>query len=58
MRGFLFAPHTTATPTTWSLADSLPVGGVSVQSGAVVQLSSTQFTGTLAGAYLSAAAAR
>ena len=52
------APHTTSIPTTFSLADSIPIGGVSVSQGAVVQLSTTYGTGTLAGAYLNAAAAR
>ena len=54
----IIAPHTTSIPTTFSLADSIPIGGVSVSQGAVLQLSTTYGTGTLGGAYLNAAAAR
>lgn len=50
--------HTSGTTDSWSLADSLPIGGVAVNTGAVVQLSSTRTVGTLAGSYLNAAAAR
>ena len=54
----IIAPHTTSIPTTFSFADSIPVGGVAVSAGCVMQLSTTYGTGTLGGAYLNAAAAR
>jgi hypothetical protein len=54
----IIIPHTTTIPSTWDLSASLPLGGVSVSTGAVVQLSTTFGVGTLAGAYLNAAAAR
>lgn len=54
----IIIPHTTSIPTTFSLSDSIPIGGVAVSQGAVVQLSTTYGVGTLSGAYLNAAAAR
>jgi hypothetical protein len=54
----IIAPHTTSLPTTFSFEASIPVGGIAVSSGCVLQLSTTYGVGTLAGAYLNAAAAR
>lgn len=54
----VIAPHTNGQVTTFSFADSIPIGGIAVSKGCVLQLSSAFGTGTLAGAYLNAAAAR
>jgi hypothetical protein len=54
----IIAAHTSGTVTTFSFADSFPIGGIAVNAGCVLQLSTTYGVGMLAGAYLNAAAAR
>ena len=50
--------HTSGTDDYFSFGVFFPIGGLSCSAGAVVQLSSTLGTGTLAGAYMLAGGAR